>query len=204
MSSDGSKAVKLANEKTAKQLSVALKNVDQLDAYGCRFSLTGELSESNRGQIWTIIEENMKELYITSSMGWNPPEKKEELFNPLARFILITSQDHPDQIAGYSAFRFEHEEEEDLVYCYEIQISRSHQRKGIGKFLVKLLEAVGQKFRMEKIMLTALDKNAGANDFYNAMGFQLDPSSPTYHEDGDEDYEEDENVDYQILSKVLV
>lgn len=110
-------------------------------------------------------------------MGWNPPEKRKELFNPLARFLLVAPVDNPDVVAAYCTFRFEFEEEEDLVYwsvqsfkavflswitlpSYEIQTNRLHQRKGIGKFLVNSLEAIGRKFCMGKIMLTVFNSKS--------------------------------------------
>jgi len=204
MSSDGSKAVKLANKKTAKQLTVALENVNPPDGYTCKVLPADELPKNKKEQIWSIIEDNMRDLYVDSSMGWNPPEKLKELFDPLARFIVVSPVDNPDKVEAYCTFRFEYEEEEDLVYCYELQINRLHQRKGIGRFLVNSLEAIGRNFRMGKIMLTVFDKNVAAIDFYSAMHFNLDPCSPSYHEDGKGEYEEDDSVDYQILSKTLV
>ncbi|KAF9069107.1 acyl-CoA N-acyltransferase [Rhodocollybia butyracea] len=203
MSSDGSKVVRLANKKSAKQLSIALKDVQLPDDCTCTFYLATEIPEGSRAEIWKICEENMREMYTSSSMGWNPAEKQAELFNPLARFILLTPADKPTVIAGYTVFRFEYEEEEDLLYCYELQISNGYRRKGLGKSLVNLLESVGSRMSMEKIMLTALDVNLPALDFYTAAGFKLDPCSPTYHEEGDADDEVDNNCDYQILSKIL-
>ncbi|KIK71071.1 hypothetical protein GYMLUDRAFT_313298 [Collybiopsis luxurians FD-317 M1] len=206
MSSDGSKGVKLANKKSAKQLNNVLKVVGQPpDAYICKFILAADLTEDARLQIWSVTDENMRELCVGSSMGWDPPDKKEELFHSLSRYILLSPTDNQDQIVGFCSFRFEFEDGEDLLYCYELQISRSHQRRGLGQYLMNLLEGLGKQSHMDKIMLTVLDKNKAALDFYQAAGFQLDPCSPTYHEDsneldGDGD-ENDENVDYQILSK---
>ena len=57
-----------------------------------------------------------------SSFGWDPSEKKKELFNANARYILILHQDATDdtekgpQIVAFSHFRFEHEFDEDIIY----------------------------------------------------------------------------------------
>ncbi|KAJ3813734.1 acyl-CoA N-acyltransferase [Lentinula aff. lateritia] len=192
--SEGSETVIRANKKSAKQLRVALN-------YDCTFWLANELSESMRAKIWELINGNMSELCVNSSLGWNALDKQQELFDPLARYIIMHPVDKPDQIAGYSVLRFEHEAEEDILYCYELQISPLHQRKGLGKILMKLLEVIGRRTKMEKIMLTVLDNNSAAVDFYATVGFRLDECSPSFEDPEDEGNAE--KVDYQILSKLL-
>ncbi|KAJ3873880.1 acyl-CoA N-acyltransferase [Lentinula edodes] len=200
--SEGSEIVIRANKKSAKQLRVALKYVDGLPtAYTCTFRLANELSESMRAKIWELINGNMSELCANSSLGWNALDKQQELFDPLARYIILNPVGQSDQIAGYSVLRFEHEAEEDILYCYELQISPLHQRKGLGKFLMKLLQVIGRRTKMEKIMLTVLDNNSAANDFYATIGFQLDECSPSFEDPENEG--DTEKVDYQILSKLL-
>lgn len=62
-------------------------------------------------------------------MGWVPKEKKEELFDSKSRFIIVCSSDaeenlgsdeppqrDPDRIVAFTMFRFEYEEEENLLY----------------------------------------------------------------------------------------
>lgn len=39
---------------------------------------------------------------------------------------------------------------------YELQVAKSSQGYGLGKHLVKSLEALGQTWQMKKIMLTVL------------------------------------------------
>lgn len=44
------------------------------------------------------------------------------------------------------------------VYCwihsFEIQVVPGYQRKGIGAYLIRLLEAIGKQTSMDKVMLT--------------------------------------------------
>ncbi|KAJ4486227.1 acyl-CoA N-acyltransferase [Lentinula aciculospora] len=203
--SEGSVNVRRANKKSAKQLCVALKYALP-DGYECTFSLADELSEDARAQIWQLIDGNMRELCVDSSLGWEPLTKQKEIFDPLARYITLSHASKSNEIVGYSAFRFEHEEGEDILYCYELEISPLHQRKGLGKVLMKLLEAIGRRTKMEKIMLTVLDNNTAANNFYRTVGFLLDECSPTYEDSDDEDADNEVNtarVDYQILSKLI-
>ncbi|KAJ3762846.1 acyl-CoA N-acyltransferase [Lentinula raphanica] len=203
--SEGSETVKRANkrsQKSAKQLGVALKSAVGFPDAIC---LANELEEDVRAQLWQLLECNMRDLYVNSSMGWNPLEKQHEFFHPLARFVLVSPVNNPDEIVGFSTFRFEHEAEEDILYCYELQISPLHQRTGLGRFLMNALRVIGRRMKMEKIMLTVLDKNIAANRFYSRIGFQLDECSPTYKdpEDESDDSTEVVDVDYQILSKLV-
>jgi N-alpha-acetyltransferase 40 len=66
--------------------------------------------------------------YTTSSMGWDPPSKKQELFHRDSRFVLL----RPSQAEGgleplheelgpilaYSMFRFDVEDDECVLYWY--------------------------------------------------------------------------------------
>ncbi|KAF5390170.1 hypothetical protein D9757_002867 [Collybiopsis confluens] len=220
--SDGSKPVKLANQCTQEYLSGILQGAGPSpNNFECGFYLAANLSENLRSQIWNIFEENMQSLYIDSSTGWVPSDKRTELFHVLARYILLTPAGNPDEIVCYSTFRFEHEDGEDLLYCYELQVDRAHQHKGFGRFLIGTLETIGRKMLMEKVMLTVLAANKAALEFYKAIGyyahhfclsasvfdisirFQLDPCSPTYHDGDEEGAENDKDIDYQILSKSL-
>ncbi|KAG6845785.1 hypothetical protein H0H87_003839 [Tephrocybe sp. NHM501043] len=134
-----------------------------------------------------------------SSFGWNPTSKQDELFHRLSRFILIYAA---DDLVAFTMFRFEYEDKEELLYCYELQIRESHWRKGLGKLLIQILERIGVEWGMEKVMLTVFKVNEDAIKFYHALGFTMDESSPGYLEE-DDDMDTVEGVDYEILSMRL-
>jgi hypothetical protein len=57
--------------------------------------------------------------YAHSSFGWDPPSKKRELFHQLGRFILVRAgQGSEAPVVAFATFRFEHEEDERVVYWY--------------------------------------------------------------------------------------
>ncbi|KAL7285177.1 hypothetical protein PYCCODRAFT_1466974 [Trametes coccinea BRFM310] len=158
----------------------------------------------------------MRALTEASSFGWNPSKKKKELFHRSARYILVYAgqlgpqdEDTPAP-AAFSTFRFERDQGEDLLYCYELQVAEAFRSGGLGRFLVDKLTAIGKTYHMEKVMLTVLKNNETARRFYERTGFTLDPSSPDYASSSEEadpsrigvdEYEE--RCDYEILSKVL-
>ncbi|KAH7931053.1 hypothetical protein BV22DRAFT_1108918 [Leucogyrophana mollusca] len=171
-----------------------------------------ELHDDHRQNIWKIFEENMRELYVTSSFGWDPNAKKLEMFDPLSRFILIenipadtggsdTAESPGRSLLAYTIFRFEREAKEDVAYCYELQVARTSQRLGLGKILTQHLLDIAAHWQMQKVMLTVFKANKSADAFYRSVGFSLDVTSPGYAEDEEGWEDEDEECDYVILSK---
>ncbi|KAG5731355.1 hypothetical protein E4T56_gene17710, partial [Termitomyces sp. T112] len=106
------------------------------------------------------------------------------------------------KLAAFSTFRFEVEEDENVIYCYDLQIQSAYRRKGLGKMLMQILEKIGAAWGMEKVMLTVFKANQNAIKFYRTAGFTEDESCPGYVEEGD-DLNTVEDVDYKILSKKL-
>lgn len=78
-----------------------------------------------------------------------------------------------------------------ILCSYELQIERDYQRKGVGRFMIRLLERLARHFAMEKLILTVLDNNQNAIDFFTSMGFGVDDTSPS------------ELNGYKILSKIM-
>jgi len=97
----------------------------------------------------------MKSFYTDSSFGWDPPSKKLELFHRLGRFVLVRAgSDTESPIVAFTTFRFERDQDERVVYCYEIQVAGVFRRYGLGKHLMQWLGQIGRGTRMEKVMLT--------------------------------------------------
>lgn len=92
--------------------------------------------------------------------------------------------------------RFDGDEGFPVAYCYEIQLVPQAQRKGLGKFMMQVLELIGAKNGMERCLLTVMKENHGARAMYSRLGYSMDESSP-----GFEDPTED--AGYEILSKVF-
>lgn len=69
-----------------------------------------------------------------------------------------------------------------VARSYELQIEKDHQRKGIGRFLMGVLERLAKHYGMEKLILTVLSNNQNAIDFFTKMRFTPDDTSPTKSE----------------------
>uniref|UniRef100_A0A0D9ZYM0 N-alpha-acetyltransferase 40 n=1 Tax=Oryza glumipatula TaxID=40148 RepID=A0A0D9ZYM0_9ORYZ len=94
--------------------------------------------------------------------------KRREMVAPEARYIFvrqssnaITTQNimkqdsrleftheacNEDRLIGFVHYRFVLEEDVPVVYVYELQMESSAQGKGLGKFLMELVELIACKF----------------------------------------------------------
>ena len=72
-----------------------------------------------------------QESYEQSPSGWNRQEKQDEMFHPDARHLIMWT--HDNKVAAFSHFRFDMDYGTDVIYCYEIHIEDSFQRKGLGR-----------------------------------------------------------------------
>ncbi|KAF8481181.1 acyl-CoA N-acyltransferase [Russula ochroleuca] len=190
--------VRRANKATASQLLSAVSGVFDLKdvSYSTHVATSSELSEAEKAHIWDMLEHNMQHMYTGSSLGWDPPSKKRELFHRNSRFILLRRSpaedglEHLDgelPIMAYSMFRFEMEVGECVLYCYELQVLQSAQRGGMGKTLMGFLYDIARRWNMQKVTLTVFKENQAAFLLYKAMGFTVEP-------DGD-------GEDYWIMAK---
>lgn len=141
--------------------------------------------------IFKLTEENMKELYERSEWGWNGLEKYKELTHKTS-YILLIKDKLNDNFCAFAHFRFEFDNDhfKGTIYCYELQIAKEYQRKGLGSLLMKVIEQIGSKFKMNKVLLTSFGFNEIAMNFYTKkLGFHIDKSSPSRCVEGKTFYE---------------
>lgn len=138
--------------------------------------------------IMDIMERNMKDMYERSSWNWNAAEKQAELTEESAWYLIATCN---DQFLGFSHFRFDIDNGDIVLYCYELQLEPSVRRKGLGRFMMSALESIAHQNQMLKVVLTVFKHNPSAIQFFYALGYKLDISNPPASA----------HLDYIILSK---
>ncbi|KAH8554935.1 hypothetical protein BGW37DRAFT_511969 [Umbelopsis sp. PMI_123] len=123
-----------------------------------------------------------------------------------SRYLVARSREDPSRLFGYLLFQMVQEETMDddtlvdAAYCYELQIDESARGRGLGEYLINLLEDIGKHWKMEKVMLTVFKVNTGALRFYiKKLGFELDEISPGKCLSA----RQARKFDYEILSKSL-
>jgi ribosomal protein S18 acetylase RimI-like enzyme len=127
--------------------------------------------------------------------------KRREMVAPEARYIFvrqssnaITTQNimkqdsrleftheacNEDRLIGFVHYRFVLEEDVPVVYVYELQMVPSAQGKGLGKFLMELIELIACKSQMGAVMLTVQKANNLAMAFYKKLRYVISSTSPS-------------------------
>ncbi|KAM4643601.1 N-alpha-acetyltransferase 40 isoform 2-T2 [Amazona ochrocephala] len=111
-----------------------------------------------------LTKANMQTLYEQSEWGWKEREKREELRDERA-WYLIAREAGAGPVA-FSHFRFDVECGDEVLYCYEVQLESRVRRRGLGKFLLQILQLVANSTQMKKVMLTVFKHNHGAYQFF--------------------------------------
>ncbi|KAL6503057.1 hypothetical protein OROHE_023959 [Orobanche hederae] len=81
---------------------------------------------------------------------------------------------------GFVHYRFILEEEVPVLYVYELQLEPHVQGKGIGQFLMQLIELIACENSMGAVVLTVQRANLLAMDFYiRKLGYTISAISPS-------------------------
>ncbi|KAL3335714.1 hypothetical protein AABB24_031770 [Solanum stoloniferum] len=88
--------------------------------------------------------------------------------------------DDKGHLVAFVHYRFTIEEEIPVLYVYELQLEHRVQGKGLGKFLMVLLELIAQKSNMSAVVLTVQKANMIAMNFYrNKLRYLISTMSPS-------------------------
>lgn len=134
-----------------------------------------------------IIDGTIGNLYIKHNGSNWKREKKVELKEPGLLFVFLADPKSTTVVA-YICFKLCLDDEDDLVlYLYEIHITEEHQGKGLGQFLIddfhKLcVDLVKSSNKLYKLLvgmaLTVFSDNERALLWYRNMGYKLTVDSP--------------------------
>jgi ribosomal protein S18 acetylase RimI-like enzyme len=168
------------------------------------------MPDSLRQWAFDLTKKNMFDIY-ESTWGWNNLEKRRELAHANARFFVAngvvkktknkkTRLDEENDISSlnlspvaFAHVRFEVEaDDEPVLYVYELQCASEARGCGIGRFVMRAVQAAGVRVGAARILLTVLKKNVGAFSFYERLGYRPEKDTPS-----------DETCVYVILSKQL-
>ncbi|KAG5390761.1 hypothetical protein IGI04_032302 [Brassica rapa subsp. trilocularis] len=152
------------------------------------------LSSSLKQHIRKLLKKNMEGFY-GSNWPLQAKVKRNEMTSPDARYIFVrellrygskayetasTQRSCEEGIAGFVHYRFTLEEEIPVLYVYEIQLESRIQGKGLGEFLMQLIELIASKNQMSAIVLTVQTSNALAMTFYmSKLGYRISSISPS-------------------------
>jgi len=104
-------------------------------------------------------------------------KKKAELFHKDARYIVVR-QSSNDSLAAFVHFRFDIEDSIEVLYLYEIQVEKKVRGKGLGRYLMILMETIAFHYNMKRIVLTVLKSEVNVVKFYFSLHYEIESYSP--------------------------
>ncbi|KAJ6779981.1 hypothetical protein PWT90_03359 [Aphanocladium album] len=157
-----------------------------------------DMSEAELEACYEIIHYTSGKDYRGASVGWHPEAKRAEMRSPGLRYILVkrtkndskqtrdgtvdaaSAEASPDgDIRAFTSFMPTFEDNQPVIYCYEIHLLPDMEKTGLGKLLMSHVTTVADRIDgLEKTMLTCFVSNAHARRFYEKLGFGVDESSP--------------------------
>lgn len=160
-----------------------------------------KLSSKLKHYIQNILKINMERVYGSE---WQVEEKvkRKEMVSPEARYIFVYETVDSDAnqmsesvirrgsrnvhgsdketIVGFVHFRFTLEEEVPVLYVYELQLEPLVQGKGLGNFLMQLIELIACENHMSAVVLTVQKENLSAMKFYTSkLRYTISSISPS-------------------------
>ena len=104
-----------------------------------------DLNDETKAVIMNLLESNMKKLYEENDKSWSDKEKMNEMFGDKngASWYLLAENSEDGTIVGFSHFKFELDYGDEVLYVHEIQVDSKFQTKGLGRFMMQVLEMLG-------------------------------------------------------------
>merc|ERR1712222_266020 len=115
-----------------------------------------ELPEETKAWAFDLVKTTMKPLYdaaygddpdMEAEFGWKEKDKREELWSDHAWYLIARTEE--GKAVAFSHFRYDMDYDDEVVYCYEIQVEKGYRRKGLGKFMMKVLEFFKKALKFE-------------------------------------------------------
>jgi len=158
-----------------------------------------EMDEKTMEWAFRLLEANMKPLYDKCyanndpEFRWNEARKREEMGDAQAWYLLARTEEGTP--VAFSHFRYDMDFDDDVIYCYEINVEKGYRRKGLGRYMMKILELLMMKADMIKLMATIFKNDPIELKFFkDCLKFKTDETSP-------EDDAYDKALEYEILCR---
>ncbi|KFZ16777.1 hypothetical protein V502_04907 [Pseudogymnoascus sp. VKM F-4520 (FW-2644)] len=156
------------------------------DKYTIELQNSSDLTRDELAVCFSLVEESSKGDYSASKQGWKPTAKRREMRLLELKYLLVRSAGPRDgdgtgkagDIEAFVSFMPTIEDEQEVLYVYEIHLAPSLRRSRLGRQLMMLVEGVARRIGVEKVMLSCFTRNAVAKGFYEGIGYEKDEYSP--------------------------
>nr|CAG4647601.1 EOG090X0MNC [Megafenestra aurita] len=156
-----------------------------------KFFKIKDLQKDIANWCFDLLKRNMKQMYEESAWGWDEKEKVLEMTEEPALYLIAFTQE--EKPIAFSHFRFDVDYGQPVLYCYELQLELQYRQKGLGRFMLQILELIAFRAGLKKVVLTVFLHNPKAVCFFKSLGYAVDETSPVNTLM--------EQFDYEILSK---
>ena len=78
-----------------------------------------DLDESEKNACIDLLIKNMKALYEKSNWGWSEKNKRSEMMEEAAWYLLAKNEE--GKICGFSHFRYDMDFDDEVLYVYEVR-----------------------------------------------------------------------------------
>jgi aminoglycoside 6'-N-acetyltransferase I len=90
--------------------------------------------------------------------------------------LIAVAIDNGIVVGMASAFSYVHPDKPLQLFVNEVGVSKTHQRLGLGKKLVRLILERGQELGCTEAWVATEEENAPARALYSSLGGKEDPS----------------------------
>ena|SRR3989338_77926 len=112
--------------------------------------------------VYNLLKKNMEASFVKHWGGWNPKVFREHFNKKNIKII-----EHKTKRVAFYDLEFK----ENFSYIYNVQVSPSMQRKGLGTFLMGLMEKETMNHGLRKIRLKVFKDNP-AKKLYLDRGYK--------------------------------
>ena len=117
---------------------------------------------------------------LSFSQPWSSKMLEEEIYNPLARYLVYM---HSETVIGYIGVHLVAGE----GYITNVAVNPSSRGKGIGKYLMSTMEELARREKLQLLTLEVRKSNLSAQALYRWAGFEQVGVRPGYYEQPKED-----------------
>ena len=143
-------------------------------------SFSPKLDDVQVDWAFDLVKERMESMYDLSGYGWDDEDKRGELTEAGARFLLVFDRQESSaaqkKLVGFVHFRFTVQGEvvdtmegDTCIFVWDIQIEDAFQCKGVGRHLLMLLELIGAREGIKRVSIPIQNTDISAKSWVEQL-----------------------------------
>ena len=137
----------------------------------CELEFSHKLTKKEFEWAFELTKGHMEDIYEDSGYGWDDDEKRDDLREEGARFIIARNNENGQPIA-FVHFRFTVQGEliqkmagETTIYVWDLHVEDEIQRKGLGSHLMMVIELIALYEKMQNVSFPVQQSDDIGNSF---------------------------------------